>query len=666
MRDNASARRMLLFVGNNSGIFLIAVMWLIAGQLQPANVFAQAVQPAHEQKLDRLVDLLQDPDIRAALTARNYTSPTNALDAQERTGIEKWEVATRAKLRDLVAAIPQLPAELQRVYAAVHSELVSTGYGWAFLLFCASPAIFINWGRFFERGRHPKPGTVVTSPLPLFCSLILVSVFFAIDWPPLARKVLLAYLLAIVGFKLGSLTARFSLPANLQPRAKLIVGLTVFAVATATLVRSLGTQTAISDAFSYLLSTLVLASALEMCWARQRGSRLARIALPAAITVIWLLWCLQLRGLFWLGLYALILPAILRTVTGMASSFFSTAPFSLRNVLIECGARGVVIVLASLWLATVWRMTPEGLGHSDPFVTAIFFGLLKSVGVLLAADLCWRLAKTWIDGNLANKSDERNPTPAEIAQRARFRTLLPILRNALAVFIVVMAGLIVLAQLGVEIAPLIAGAGVFGVALGFGSQTLVKDVISGVFYMLDDAFRVGEYIQAKNYKGTVEGFSLRSVRLRHHRGPVFTVPFGELGAVQNMSRDWGVVKFRISVSHAANVETTRKLTKKIGAAMLEDPELGPLFIEPLKMKGIEEFADYGMVLSFGMTLKPSPMQSFVRRRANLLLREAFLANGIEFAMPSVQVDGEDKGAAAAAAAVEKTRTKQISNASAVA
>ena len=99
-----------------------------------------------------------------------------------------------------------------------------------------------------------------------------------------------------------------------------------------------------------------------------------------------------------------------------------------------------------------------------------------------------------------------------------------------------------LSALGVEIGPLIAGAGVVGVAIGFGAQTLVKDIIAGMFYLLDDAFRVGEYIQSGNYKGTVESFSLRSVKLRHHRGPLYTVPFGVLGAVQNMSRDWVIDK----------------------------------------------------------------------------------------------------------------------------
>lgn len=229
---------------------------------------------------------------------------------------------------------------------------------------------------------------------------------------------------------------------------------------------------------------------------------------------------------------------------------------------------------------------PEGLGHDNPIVSKIFHGLLKSVVVLLVADLVWQIAKVWFERAL-DPAEERTAVTAELAtRRARLQTLLPILRNALGIIVIVITGLVVLGQLGFEIGPLVAGAGVFGVALGFGSQALVKDIIGGVFYILDDAFRVGEYIQAKNYKGTVEGFSLRSVRLRHHRGPVFTVPFGELGVVENMSRDWGVVKFRISVGYETDLEMARKLTKKIGTALMEDPELGAIFSEPLKMKGL--------------------------------------------------------------------------------
>jgi moderate conductance mechanosensitive channel len=100
------------------------------------------------------------------------------------------------------------------------------------------------------------------------------------------------------------------------------------------------------------------------------------------------------------------------------------------------------------------------------------------------------------------------------------------------IVVVMMAGLMALSALGIDTGPLIAGAGVIGVAIGFGAQTLVKDIISGMFYLLDDAFRIGEYIQSGSYRGTVESFSLRSVKLRHHRGPLYTVPFGSLGDVQ--------------------------------------------------------------------------------------------------------------------------------------
>ena len=151
---------------------------------------------------------------------------------------------------------------------------------------------------------------------------------------------------------------------------------------------------------------------------------------------------------------------------------------------------------------------------------------------------------------------------------------------------------------------MIAGAGVVGVAVGFGAQTVVKDVISGVFYLLDDAFRIGEYIQSGSYKGTVESFSLRSVKLRHHRGPLFTVPFGELGAVQNMSRDWVIDKMMIGITYDSNLDTAKKLIKQIGKELAADPEFKPHIIEPLKMQGVEQFGDYAIQIRMKMMTKP--------------------------------------------------------------
>src|SRR5262249_20762678 len=158
--------------------------------------------------------------------------------------------------------------------------------------------------------------------------------------------------------------------------------------------------------------------------------------------------------------------------------------------------------------------------------------------------------------------------------------------------VIVTAALMGLAALGVQIGPLIAGAGVVGVAVGFGSQTLVKDIIAGVFYLMDHAFRVGEDIQSGSYKGTGESFNPRSIKLRHHRGYLYTVPFGQLGAVQNMSRDWVIDKIPVGVTYDTDLDKIKKVVKKVSAELLADPELAPHFIEPLKVQGVDALGDF--------------------------------------------------------------------------
>jgi small-conductance mechanosensitive channel len=164
-----------------------------------------------------------------------------------------------------------------------------------------------------------------------------------------------------------------------------------------------------------------------------------------------------------------------------------------------------------------------------------------------------------------------------------------------------------LSELGVQIAPLIAGAGIVGVAVGFGSQTLVRDIMSGVFYLVDDAFRVGEYIQSGNYKGTVESFSLRSVRLRHQRGAVYTIPYGMLGAIQNLSRDWVIDKIKIGITYDSDVDQARKIIKRIGQELAEDPEFKSQILQPLKMQGVDNFGDFAVEIIAKMMTRPGSL-----------------------------------------------------------
>ena len=190
----------------------------------------------------------------------------------------------------------------------------------------------------------------------------------------------------------------------------------------------------------------------------------------------------------------------------------------LAAVLLDRGLRALWIIGAALLLAWIWEVDVNSMA-SDATFARVLRGVLHAVVILLVVDLLWHVLRTWIDRQLADaqpsrRTPRRRPCTAGrgCAPCCRSR------RNVLLAVLAVMAVLMALSALGIEVGPLIAGAGVVGVAIGFGSQTLVKDVISGMFFLLDDAFRVGEYIESGSIRGTVEGFSLRSIKLRHHRG----------------------------------------------------------------------------------------------------------------------------------------------------
>jgi small-conductance mechanosensitive channel len=211
-----------------------------------------------------------------------------------------------------------------------------------------------------------------------------------------------------------------------------------------------------------------------------------------------------------------------------------------------------------------------------------------------------------------------------------------LLRKFVLAVLVVMISLIVLSSIGVNIAPLIAGAGVVGLAIGFGAQTLVKDIIAGIFFLIDDAFRVGDYIETAGTKGMVEHISLRSLRLRHPRGPVFTIPFGGMGTVKNNSRDYIITKLDFRVRYDTNVDKVRKLIKKINKKIQKDPELGPVMLDKVKSQGVRELDDSAMIMR--VKFKTIPGEQFVvRREVFRMMQEAFRENGIEFAHRNVTV-----------------------------
>jgi small-conductance mechanosensitive channel len=292
---------------------------------------------------------------------------------------------------------------------------------------------------------------------------------------------------------------------------------------------------------------------------------------------------------------------------------------------------------------------------------AVLAAAVNAAIAILVGYIVWALIKYAVDKRLAVKStdpgasgaarEEGEGGTARVGTRAE--TLLPLFRAFAFIIIIAVIVLSVLSSFGVDIGPLLAGAGIVGIAVGFGAQSLVKDIFSGIFFLIDDAFRIGEYISFGNLRGEVEGISIRSLRLRHHRGAVHTVPYGEIRSITNYSRDWVIMKLRLGVKYGTDIDKVRKLIKKLGQEMLADPDYGHLLLEPPKSQGILEFGDYAIIIR--VKFKTKPREEFVIRRVlNERLKKLFEANGIEFAFPTVTVvsvpggEGEGEGDVAAA------------------
>ena len=323
-------------------------------------------------------------------------------------------------------------------------------------------------------------------------------------------------------------------------------------------------------------------------------------------------------------------------------------------------AAGIFIALVALgFVLNTWDVRVGDRGNP---ITAF----MDTIAVALLAWLLYRAVAIYVDDKLESEGIAANADPSDMGDEpgghgtSRLGTLLPLLRNVMIVTIIVIAGMIVLSNLGVDIAPLFAGAGVIGLAVGFGAQALIRDIFSGGFFLVDDAFRKGEYIELGNVRGTVEKISLRSFQLRHHNGPLHTIPFGEITQLTNYSRDWVIMKLPLRVTYDTDVEKVRKLVKKLGQELLEHPEVGKNFLQPLKSQGVVQMEDSAMIIRVKFMTLPGD-QWTTRKVVYAAIRELFEREGIRFANREVTVriaegagdSHSDKEMEAAAAAARR-------------
>ncbi len=218
------------------------------------------------------------------------------------------------------------------------------------------------------------------------------------------------------------------------------------------------------------------------------------------------------------------------------------------------------------------------------------------------------------------------------AQAKRAKTLTFVIRDVARVVIHAVAGMMILSEVGVDLKPILAAAGLGGLAIGFGAQSLVKDVISGFFILLEDSIRVGDVVEIAGVGGVVEDVKLRTIVLRDVSGNVHVVPNGVIDKVKNMTKLYAFYLFNIGVAYREDVDDVMEVLREVAEDVRRDPAFAGDILEPLDMLGVDEFADSAVIIKCRIKTQPSK-QWRVGREMNRRIKKTFDAKGIEIPFP---------------------------------
>jgi small-conductance mechanosensitive channel len=290
-------------------------------------------------------------------------------------------------------------------------------------------------------------------------------------------------------------------------------------------------------------------------------------------------------------------------------------------------AVGVLWLGAGLLLFQAWGLNPTYWFRGGALGARLVAAAISIGFTILVALVIWELVNAAIERHLAKLSKN-----AQTAKSARARTLMPMLRTSLMVIIFVFVVLNVLAEIGVNVAPLLAGAGVIGIAVGFGSQKLVQDVITGAFLLFEDSIAVGDVVSLGGLSGVVEQLTIRSIRLRALDGSIHIVPFSAVTTVTNMTRDYGYAVFDLSIGYSADSDRVQQVLREIGKEMREEDRWAAVIREPLEVMGIERLGDTTMMVRARFKTDPGSRwnvnREFLRR-----VKYRFELEGIPMSVP---------------------------------
>ncbi len=378
----------------------------------------------------------------------------------------------------------------------------------------------------------------------------------------------------------------------------------------------------LSVVWHYLAMAYVLA--LWVAWAGGVPDAFVRLLRGVAVLLV----VLVLGRLAWSASLALLARAL---PPGGAGEAPDSSPLRARarayNPLARFTIRLTIGLLALLLLLQGWGVDVFGLLSRDP-VSRALLGALGAIAMIIILALV-----LWEGINFAlNARVESLSATGRARQASRLRTLLPMLRASIGVVIFTGAALFSLTKIGLNAAPLLAGAGVVGIAVGFGSQKLVQDVITGLFLLLEDAMQVGDVVSLAGMSGTVERLSIRTIRLRGFDGSVNIIPFSAVTAVTNMTRDFGLAQIAITVGYQENLERVRAEMTAIASAMRAEPGWGAMIRDDLQIFGLDSFGTLGLVITGQIRTGPGQHWA-VRREFYARVQKRFGEAGITIPNP---------------------------------
>lgn len=327
---------------------------------------------------------------------------------------------------------------------------------------------------------------------------------------------------------------------------------------------------------------------------------------------------------------------------------------NLYTPVVTGSARVLLYMLAALLALQAWGI--DILAELETSKGQQLIGGFVTICVCVAMALAiWESVSITSERYLLRNGPDGMP----LQRSARIRTLLPLFRKSLAILLGSAVTLISLATVGVNIGPLLAGAGILGIAVGFGAQSLVKDVINGIFVLMQDAVAVGDVVAVAGNSGLVEKISIRSIRLRDQSGTVIIIPFSEVTTVQNMTKDFSYALFDIGIAYREDVDKVIAVINEIADTLQADKDYSGRILEPIEVLGLDKFADSAVIIKARIKTKPIQQWS-VMREYNRRMKRRFDELGIEIPFPHQTIYfGTDREGNAPAAHLEMKRERAI-------